>query len=71
MELRSKERFWTGITMGAIEVLGLFIFGLALVKWNIVYLSVIGIVLYNLLAIILVWNGSGRDIKMRDKNGKR
>jgi len=65
MELGNKTRFWTGIGMGAVEVVGFGIFGLACLNWNwltlkvgMLILGVSLIVLYNALAFILIWNGS-------------
>ena len=65
MELSNKARFWTGVVMGGFELLGLTIFGLTFVDWSwltirnaFLILGVLGIVLYNVLAIVLIWNGS-------------
>ena len=65
MELSNKARFWTGAVMGGLELLGLTIFGLTLMDWSwltiknaFLILAVLGIVLYNALAVVLIWNGS-------------
>ncbi len=63
----NRYRFWTGISMGAVEVLALAGFGLTLVDWTwltaklVLSIGIIlAIVLYNVIAGILVWFGSER-----------
>lgn len=58
--MKNKSRFWTGVTMGAIEVLGMagyYVSGLP-TKKIIAYGLISAVVIYNLIAGILVWNGS-------------
>ena len=62
--MRNKTRFWTGIGLIVPEVLAMIIVVLTLVDWSFITLRVLGIaaiVLYNLLAGILIWNGSGKE----------
>ena len=66
MKLRNKERFWTGIAMGAFELLAIAIFALTVMDWSWLTLKVLvisAVALYNTIAGILIWNGSGRDKK--------
>lgn len=64
----NRYRFWTGISMGAVEVLALAGFGLTLVDWTwlnarlVFSIGIISaIVLYNVIASILIWFGSERE----------
>lgn len=62
-KLQNKARFWTGIGLIVPEVLAMVIFALTIVNWSFVTFRVLGvsaIVLYNVLAGILIWNGSSQ-----------
>ncbi len=62
-KMRNKARFWTGIGLIVPEVLAMLIVGLNLINWSFLTFRVLGcvaIVLYNVLAGILIWNGSSQ-----------
>lgn len=62
-KMKNKARFWTGIGLIVPEVLAMLIVALNLVDWSFLTFRVLGcaaIVLYNILAGILIWNGSSQ-----------
>ena len=69
----NKKRFWTGVGMFGSEALAAVIYVLTLIKWDwlnsrvlMMSLGALAFLLWNGLAMILVWNGSDKN-----KNGKK
>ncbi|MCK9429507.1 MAG: hypothetical protein M0R17_05845 [Candidatus Omnitrophica bacterium] len=64
-EMNNKQRFWTGAVMGLFEMVGLGIWGLTQLNWDwiterliLTAFAVSAILLYNVLAGMLILNGS-------------
>jgi len=64
-KISNPARFWLGVSFVGFEVLGLAIFGLTLLDWSwftqrvvLIALVILGIVLYNIIAGMLIYNGS-------------
>ena len=65
MNINNKARFWTGVVMGSIEVLGFGIFGLTKIYWGwlttrlaTAILIISGVLMYNLIAFMLIRSGA-------------
>lgn len=60
-EIANKARFWLGVALVIPEFVILLVYALSFVDWsflNLTSLSIVAIVLYNVIAGILIWNGS-------------
>jgi hypothetical protein len=73
MKMNNKARFWTGVGLFGSEALAGIIYAMTLIHWNwvtervlLITLSALAFLLYNGLAIILLWNGS-----KEKQNGKK
>lgn len=68
----NKNRFWTGIGMGIAEFVAVIIYFLTKVDWSWVTAGLIiavgtvtMVILYNAIAMILVWNGSRKECRTK------
>lgn len=66
-ELSNPARFWVGAIMGLVEIVGMMIYFLSKVDYSwiteqlvLTAFSISAIVMYNIVAVMLVLNGSKR-----------